>query len=163
MASNIYNELRSRVFASTPEEIGISCFTPNHKIWCVVMEVGLRGNSFSLIAMIDGNASIYFSNGGGIIGGIGHEQVRLRANEFNHSADTSFGYFQRHDSKTYFLPKTGEVIFYVITKNGVFSAKASEADLDKNRHALSSVFMAANTVITELRLIEERARKIRTK
>ena len=57
---------------------------------------------------------------------------------------------------TYPLPKGGETTFYVLTDAGVFTATAPEQVLGQNRHALFPLFYAAQQVITQYRLIDER-------
>jgi hypothetical protein len=57
---------------------------------------------------------------------------------------------------SYPLPKGGHTTFYVLTDAGVFTATASEEALGRKQHELSSLFHAAQEVVTQYRLIYER-------
>ena len=52
------------------------------------------------------------------------------------------------------LPESEGVIFYIVTERGVFMAKASLALLSTNRHPLSELGNAMQTIITEYRMLE---------
>jgi hypothetical protein len=56
----------------------------------------------------------------------------------------------------YPLPKKGHTRLYLLTFDGIVSREAREEDLGFNRHMLSPPFHAAQKVITEIRLVEER-------
>src|SRR5438477_9066890 len=69
--ADIMKELRHRALHLAPEEVGIhpSGDTP----WGIVMDTTYPEGSASLVALEDGTASLYFSGGGGVIGGHAHE------------------------------------------------------------------------------------------
>lgn len=99
------------------------------------------GNSYTVLAVADGNASIYLSSGGGFLGGVGHESIRKAAKAMVSTAKT----FQPKMALTtsYPLPKGGHTTFYVLTDAGVFTATASQEALGRNQHELSPLFYAA--------------------
>jgi hypothetical protein len=112
------------------------------------------GGSYTVVAVADGSASIYLSSGGGFIGGIAHENVRKAAKAMVDTAKTLQP--KMVSTSSYPLPKGGEVAFYVLTDAGVFTATAPEQALGQNRHALSPLFYAAQEIVTQYRLINER-------
>ncbi|MBL4575724.1 MAG: hypothetical protein JKY51_06460 [Opitutaceae bacterium] len=67
--------MRNLVLNSNPDEMP---WLKGKKVWAVMMETGFPESAYTLIASADGSASIYFSNGGGIIGAGEHENVRRR-------------------------------------------------------------------------------------
>ena len=118
------------------------------------METGFPEGSYTLTAMVDGNTSLYFSNGGGIIGGGGHDSVRNAARNLLLTAQHV--YTKAQAVTNFPKPKVGYVIFYFRTFAGVRSYTALEEDLGNERDELSTLFFAAHTVITELLKIDQK-------
>ena len=58
---------------------GIPAPPPNALVWGLLMEMGFPNGTATLFALADGTTSLYYSSGGGVLGGQGHEAVR-RAN-----------------------------------------------------------------------------------
>jgi len=59
--------IRNRLLKGTAASHGID---PKLPVWGVLMEEGLEGGHYyTLVALADGSGSIYFSTGGGVIGG----------------------------------------------------------------------------------------------
>jgi len=115
------------------------------------METGYPEGSATLVAVSDGNASVYLSSGGGDIGGGGHEKIRKAAIEMVVLA--SKFQTQMKITRNFPLPKNGETIFYLLTDSGVFTASASENDLGEQRHLLSPLFNAGHEIIGQYRMI----------
>lgn len=150
--TNPYQDLRNKVFSTKPETIRINIEDEN-KPYAVLMEIGYPDATASLVSLIDGNASIYFSNGGGVIGGIGHESIRNAAISF---VKESANYLDRMDLVTsYGLPEAGHVKFYVLTKKGCYHIDEVEDNFDNNKSELTSLFFSGHGVITELRKVSE--------
>jgi hypothetical protein len=77
--AEIYMSLRQQIFdlPKTNSDFGQS------DRWAILMETGLADACYTLVAVADGSASLYFSNGGGIIGGGEHPEgaAAAKANE----------------------------------------------------------------------------------
>jgi hypothetical protein len=117
------------------------------------METGCDTATVTLFALSDGTTSLYLSNGGGVIGGQGHEAV-VRANEaFLDQVNNSLQHLKR--CETFPIPEPAYTLFYVLTDSGILCGGALENDLRYGRHPLSPVFHAGHEVITQLRLISE--------
>ena len=146
----IFGDLRNQVLALTAEASGIPPLGTN-AVFGVVMDIGFPEGWATIVALADGNASLYLSGGGGVIGGVGHEKVRQAAIAMNQVADT----FVKQTKATIStpLPKPGEVTFYILTTRGILTATAKEEDLGEERDELSPLFYAAQDVITQLRLV----------
>jgi len=147
------DELRSMVLNLNPADIGINTENFPHPVYAVVMETGFPEGSFTLSALADGSTSLYYNNGGGIIGGGEHDNVREATGYFLSGAQHFYKEGQKVTS--FPRPKAGNVIFYFISFDGVYSYVAVEDDLGNERDKLSNLFFAAHNVITELRTIEE--------
>ncbi len=116
------------------------------------METGYDVATATLFALIDGTTSLYFSNGGGMLGGQGHEAVSKANAAFINEANRSLQHLKRCEA--FPLPEAGYTIFYVLTDSGVVTGGAPYG-----RHPLSTLFHAGHEVISQLRLISEAAEK----
>lgn len=120
----------------------------------VLMETGYEKAVASLVAWIDGSASIYFSSGGGIIGGAGHAEVRIAAKRFAQFAGVHVS--EMTACAEYPLPKVGQTTFYAITANGIFTVSASELEFGNGAHNFSPLFHLGHYLITRLRMTVEK-------
>ncbi len=113
------------------------------------METGYDEAVATLVVIADGTTSLYFSNGGGIIGAGQHVPVQKASSEF---LTNVAGVSTRLTPTTDFpLPKRGRVRFYLLSGEGIQTAEASEQDLGHNRHELSAIFHKAHKVIAAVR------------
>lgn len=113
------------------------------------MDTGYRDTLVTLVALVDGTTSLYFGNGGGIIGAGMHEEVRQAASSFLSRAERDLKLMGFADA--FPLPTIGEVRFYVRTYEGVRYGRALEHDLAMEHHRLAPLFAAAHRVIDALR------------
>ena len=75
--ADIYQGLRQQVLTLDPLSLGLDPSASN-RVWGVLMETGYPEAVASLVVIADGTVSLYFSNGGGIIGvGMGFAAVPL--------------------------------------------------------------------------------------
>ena len=154
--ADIYLGLRNQALSLEPGQIGLNLDTSN-PVFGILMDTGYKDAVVTLSVMGEGSVSLYFSNGGGIIGLGEHEGPRRAglsllsfANQFkNHLKPT----------KEFPLPIEGYTTFYILTIKGVITSSAKEADLGNNRLPLSPLFHKAQEVITEARLVEEKRQK----
>ena len=149
-----FSGLRDMVFNLNTKEIGLTKDNFGHPVWGMVMETGFPEGSFSLVTLADGTTSLYFSNGGGIIGGGEHDSVREASGYFLTGAQQ----FYKSASKVteYPSPSDGEVKFYFFTFDGTLMYSAPEEELGDEKDELSDLFYAAHGVISELRKIQEK-------
>ena|SRR5437660_7716994 len=152
--NGVYSGLRTQALTTNRTEVGIALTTAG-PAWGTLMETGYDGVTVTLFALSDGTTSLYFSNGGGVIGGQAHEAVR-RANEaFLNQANHSLQHLAR--SERYPIPEPAHTVFYVLTDSGILTGGALENDLGYGRHALSPLFHVGHEVISQLRLISDDA------
>jgi hypothetical protein len=152
----VYTGLRDQMLRLTPAEAGIT-LQPGERVWMVLMEIGYPEAVATVVALRDGNASVYLSTGGGWIGGSGHETVRQAAQRVNYVADR---YLDRMTPTTEFpLPTPGQVLFYARTPDAAYTTFADDAALQLQQHPLFGLYIAGQGVITEFRLIDENQRR----
>lgn len=146
-------EFRDHILASPPSEFGIDSHLGPAGVWGCLMEMGAENGSATLVALVDGTASIYFSGGGGLIGGGYHEHIANAAKAF---VEQSSRHIDSMTKTSEFPPPLPDrVRFYVLTKSGVLTYEDDWDALSKGKHELHSLFRAGHEIITPLRMIDE--------
>jgi len=143
--AEVYRGLRTQVLGLAKD----SPFASGDGPAAVLMETGFPGAVVSLVAIADGTTSLYFSNGGGMIGLGAHEAVRAASARFLAAAAAASGEMKAADGTP--LPALGRVRFYLVGADGTRTAEAAEQDLGNHRHALSPLFHLGHAVISAIR------------
>ncbi len=147
-----YPELRNKILTTKPQQLGLTHDNYPHTVWGAAMETGYSHGTVTLVGLCDGTASLYFSSGGGILGAGQHPGPNKAAAVL---VQTANDYTSACLPVTQFpYPRQGETRFYLLTFTGVISATALENELGQHRHPLSPLFYAAQTLITQIRLLE---------
>lgn len=150
-----YAGLRNMVLGTRPESIGLQ-FKHAGEVWGVLMETGYPEAVATLVALADGTVSLYFSNGGGIIGLGLHPGPQEAARSFLATARQLSK--QAQPAARYPLPKLSFTRFYLLTGSGVLTLEAKEDDLGYGRHPFSPLFHKGHELITEIREVDEKLR-----
>jgi hypothetical protein len=146
--AEIYSDLRNQVLQLKPDAIGVQD-ADQSTVFAVLMETGYPEAVATLVAVTDGTSSLYFSNGGGIIGGGEHEPIRRISGEFVQLAQQFVAKSTLTD--TFPLPKKGSVRCYLVSRGGVYTFEAGEDDLGYERHPCSPLFHKGHELITAIR------------
>ncbi|HEX3069951.1 MAG TPA: hypothetical protein VHX14_15390 [Thermoanaerobaculia bacterium] len=141
--------LRNQALTISGKDLGVSQST--HEPFAVIMDIGYPQAVVTVVSFASGDASIYFSTGGGVLGGVGHESVRKAAVAFVHESSHLTAKMQSAANFPYAAP--GAVRFYVRTNAGTLVAEAPEKELASGKHEFSPLYIAGQGVITQLRLI----------
>jgi hypothetical protein len=150
--ADVYQDLRQKVFALDAARIGLAPSGPN-RVWGMLMETGYPKAVATLVTLGDGTVSMYFSNGGGIIGVGQHDGPRKAGAEFLAFAPQFLD--EAKPTKEFPMPGEGRIRFYFLTYDGIFTSESSEDDLANKRSKLSPLFYKAHGVITQARLVHE--------
>ena len=149
--AEIYTDMRQQVLELDAEKIGELKDKP---VWAVLMETGYPEAAVTLVAVADGAASLYFSNGGGMIGAGEHANVRPASLGLVKMAE---GFLpQMKKVEKFPVPKLGTTCFYVVTPKGIFTYTAMEDDLGEERDKLSRLFHQGHELIGQMRIVEEK-------
>jgi hypothetical protein len=148
-----YQKLRSQALSVERSSAGIPAPSSDAPVWGLLMEMGFPNGTATLFALADGTTSLYYSSGGGVIGGHSHQAVR-RANSAMLTEANSVA-ARMGPTSTYALPGPGTTTFHARTDSGVLSAGGADQELASGRHDLSRLFRTGHDVLTELRLISE--------
>jgi len=149
----IFIEMREMAFNITPEQINISDLEDN-AVFAFFMESGYPEAIMSLRCIGDGSISLYFSNGGGMIGIGEHESARVEGLKLIEMAKDYISKGKIVETNN--LPKNGETYFYIRTKLGNYLIQDIEDRLGNNKSEFSPLFYQAQNVITQARLIQEK-------
>lgn len=145
--------LRNMILSSEPQAANASDKTPS----TVIMDVHMGDGIASVMSSSGGDASIYLSSGGAMLGGAGHQNVSAAAVAF---ANATFRHKTAMVSTTAFpYPEVGKVRFYLRTREGALFAEAPEAELIAGTHPLSELFRAGQEVITQFRIVSDSREK----
>ena len=154
LPDNRFQDLRNMALAVTPEQLQITLPTDQTKIYGVVMDWDLGEGIATFISFSTGDASMYLTSGGGLIGGGQHENVSTAAKAFIDKAQQYLDKTTKIDSTP--LPDQNCVRFYFMTNKGKFTAQENLKNFDNSSSLWLPLFEEANKVISELRLIQEK-------
>jgi hypothetical protein len=152
--AEVYRGLRQQVLTLEPDKFGMEA-KPTNNVWGILMETGYPEAVATLVTLADRTVSIYFSNGGGMIG-FGKDETRRVSEAFLDMAPKYVTYASHTD--VFPLPSKGYTRFYFLTFDGIFTVEKKENDLGNWRSPLSPFFHKGHEVITEVRLIDEKLR-----
>jgi hypothetical protein len=146
---NAFEGLRNMAFSATPEQLGLTLPTDKTMVYGAIMDWEMGGATATTVAYQTGDASMYLSSGGGVIGGGQHQNVNIAAKQFINIAQTFLEKTAKTDSKT--LPNKDEVKFYLLTNKGIFVGHEQMKNFENNTSTWLRLFEEGNNVLTELR------------
>ncbi|HEY7981872.1 MAG TPA: hypothetical protein VID19_10355 [Candidatus Eremiobacteraceae bacterium] len=147
---NVFTGLRSKALHVTPRELGFVPVAGAPQVFGVVTDWSLDNGVATITAFVTGDASLYLSSGGGVIGGIEHENVRLAAKSVIDIAATCLELLK--PTTGFPLPAAGCTRFSVLSIGINHCAECATIDLTERKHALSPLFFAVQELIGQLRL-----------
>lgn len=149
-----YTGLRNMVLSTKPTELGLNP-SPD-EVWGVLMETGYPTAVVTLVALGDGTVSLYFSNGGGIIG-LGPSPGPQRAAKDLIASAQKF-VRQGQPTNGYPLPSQAMTRFYLLTGGRTVMFEGKENDMGNNRLPVSPLFHKAQELISQIRMVDEKRR-----
>lgn len=156
-ADNPYEDVRNMALNTTPEMLGLKIASDKTKVYGVVMDSNIGTGIATYAFFQTGDASLYTSTGGGVIGGGYHENVKKAAIAF---IDKAQAYLNKATkTETTPLPPENSVKFYFLTNKGKFVAEEKRENFDNNSSQWLGLFLEANKVGNELRLVSEKDKK----
>ncbi len=142
-------ELRELALTRAATDLGLSPGPEYPHVFGIVMETAYPEAVASLVVFAEGSTSLYFSNGGGVIGAGEHASVRATLGAFFAETEAHLRAFAPAQSTP--LPALGRVRFYIRTFEGTLTAEADEQALGNMQHELSPVFHRGHAVISAVR------------
>jgi hypothetical protein len=152
-----YLDLRRQAIETDPKRLALPGERKAEDVFGVVMEMGISSSVVTLACFADGDARVYYKTGGGMIGGVSHENVRAASKDLVARAQKAQGRMIK--TATYPTPADDRVRFYVLTGRGVLTTETSRQALGERQGELSSLFTSGQEVVAQMRLVEEQRPK----
>ena len=151
----VYVELRTSALNRKPSELDLDVDPNSNQPYGVIMDWNVGQATSTLVSFATGDASLYYSTGGGWLGGIAIEKVNSASVQFVTTAD---GFVDKLNTVTTFpMPPVGYVRFYIITPQGVYDSGNVDSDtLIKDGIDFSSLSDAAQYVIFEISRVPQK-------
>jgi hypothetical protein len=152
-----YMELRRQAIETDPKRLALAGERKPEDAFGVVMEMGISSSVVTLACFADGDARVYYRTGGGMIGGISHENVRAASRDLVARGQKAQGRMIK--TTAYPLPADDRVRFYVLTSRGVLTTETGRQALGERQSELSSLFASGQEVVAQMRQVEEKRPK----
>jgi hypothetical protein len=148
-----YADLRNLAFNCTPDKIGVT-LDKDDQVYGAIVDMAISDDRIAtMVLFIDGSASLYFSNGGGIIGSGQHDSVKKIVGSFLISVNQVLP-IMRFTKDFNVKPKNNHHVFYLFTRVGIYTY-----DMDINKYKESKetnfLFSISQMVLTEIRKTNE--------
>ena len=145
-----YEGLRALVMTQSPASLGIAPTPELDVVWGALVEIGLDNGSVTFVSLADGTTSMYTSTGGGVIGAGAHDGPARASRRLLVALQAQLDLLPQADACP--LPGPDGVAFVVLTYDGRRRVESNTARLAKRSDPLHGLWLAANSVITEIRL-----------
>lgn len=150
---NNFESLRDKAFKVRPDQLGLVLPANQTVVYGVIMDWEMGNATATTVAYLSGDASLYLSSGGGVIGGGKHQSVNRAAKQFMAVAQDFID--ETTKTETTILPSSDEVIFYLLTNKGIYRGKEQMKNFENNSSAWIKLFEEGNKVINELHQISQ--------
>jgi hypothetical protein len=146
--ADMMREMRIMWLKTIPEK---GSFKSETEVVAVLMDWPLGENIATILASSGGDASLYTTSTFGVLGGIGHEQVRKASIDFVACAQHYLDITQ--PSPDYAYPDNQTLRIYMVTPSGVRRVSFPMSDIEKKDSPARTFFYYGQEVLTQLRQI----------
>lgn len=146
-ADNMFHDLRGRALATRPSDLGIP---ESLSVYGALLELGMGDDTATVVCFITGDASLYYSTGGGIIGGSGIPSVSAAAIRMVHVFADLVDLLPVVESVA--VPGDGRAGFVALTTSGLRSVSGSVMAIETDGTDLTPLYAAGQDVISAFRL-----------
>lgn len=153
-SGNAYEGLRSMALTASASKLGISVPSDHAVVYGIVMDWNMGQGIATLVSYQTGDASLYLSSGGGVIGGGQHPAVSSATKHFVALAQGYFNKASKVESTP--LPGADEICFYLLTSEGTYAGHEGMKNFENGSSQWLDLFNDANNVMTALRHTTEK-------
>ena len=146
---NNFEKLREIAMSATPEQLGLVIPGNMTIVYGVIMDWEMEDATATTVSYETGDASLYLSTGGAVIGGGQHPNVKKAAKQFVRLAQTFLDKTVKTEKTP--LPVKDEVKFYLLTNKGIYLGKDVKKNFENNSSIWVTLFGEGNKVLAELR------------
>jgi hypothetical protein len=147
----VFDDLRLRALKLQPQDLDLKLQGEQTVVYGVVMDWDMPEGVATLVAFSSGDASLYNSRGGGVIGGVEHANVEKAAKNLVKKAQDYVKKAKQTEAAS--LPERNHVGFYLLTNKGRFYFEENMENFENQSSSFYSFFEEANKVITELTIV----------
>jgi hypothetical protein len=148
----VYANLRRKALEATPEVVGMAGSLQEGEPYGALMEMGISDSVVTLVCFADGEASLYYKSGGGMVGGSSHDRVRKAAKEFTGLAYKALPLMT--PAAEHPVPADDKVRFYALTPQGTFTTETDRQALAEPGNPLSALFYGGQEVVSQMRQVQ---------
>ncbi|MEA2602634.1 MAG: hypothetical protein QOF89_3626 [Acidobacteriota bacterium] len=149
----VYMGLRRKAIETDPKRLALTSELKPTDAYGALMEMGISSSVVTLACFADGDARVLYKTGGGMIGGISHENVRKVSREFIALAQKALAGMTK--AADHPLPGPDKLRFYVLTPRGVFTTETDRRILGRAESDLSALYYSGQEVVAQMRQVEE--------
>ena len=146
-------DLRRKALETSPLHLGPAGDVKEDEAYGLLMEMGIGNTVMTLASFANGDASVYYKNGGGMVGGSSHEPIRKAAKDFVLLAQKALPRMKK--TTDYPAPSPESVRFYALTPQGVFTTETNRQALTNAKSELGALFYRGQEVVTQMRQVQE--------
>jgi hypothetical protein len=153
-STNAGHDLRVMMLTTPPARTGEKPTKEFPRVYGILMDWPVGEQTATVFSSSSGAASLYTTSTFGIIGGEGHESVRIAAIKFVRAADRLFS--SAIPTTEYPYPDADHVRFYLLTFDGARVLDTDLASIVNRTSKYAEFFDLGQAVLTELRLVTEK-------
>ena len=151
----MYVELRTAALHRKASELGFDIEPNSNQPYGIIMDWNIGQATSTIVSFATGDASMYYSTGGGWLGGFGVEKVSSASKEFVIVAGEYVDKLNKVSD--YPMPPVGFMRFYIITPQGVYGSGDVDNDkLMKDGVDFSALNDAAQYLIFEISQVPQK-------
>lgn len=149
-----YASMRKLAFTFSHEDMSVKMGN-DYQVYGAVVDMRIDNiNTATMICFIDGTISLYFSNGGGIIGAGKHDAVNKAVLTFLENCFQALPITKIAESIDA-LPKENHHTFYLLNRAGIFSIDIDLKDSHKSKEA-QLLYSQSQMVLNEIRKVSKK-------
>jgi hypothetical protein len=148
----VYMDMRQRALETAPASLGLTGTLAENEPYGLLMEMGIADSVVTLACFANGDAGVYYQSGGGMVGGIAHENVRKAAKDLIALSSKALPRMSR--AAAHPLPSPGMVRFYALTPRGTFTTETDRGTLGGSPNELSALFSSGQEVVAQMRQVQ---------
>mgnify|MGYP001106350993 CR=1 FL=1 len=145
----LMRRLRDQAFRASAADLEIEPTERHPRVWGAIVELGYPTGIATLLVLAEGTISLYFSNGGGVIGAGEDPAVQRTGAILLDGFEAHLEAIPRVEATP--SPRIGRVRFYARTFDGTRGTEVPEEDLRSGADTLTPLYHAAHAVITAIR------------
>lgn len=145
---------RDQIFTMKSKDFIGEAGVHEEAIWGVAMEIAYEEGSLTLLSLIDGTASLFFSNGGGVFGAEAHDHIAGLSSAVASGSGIFFSDYAE-ETTAFPTPEADHAHFYFFSDAKIMRTDGfTEDDLGEDLLPLSPLFHAMHMLIATIQEID---------